>query len=191
MDIYTARIGGGVKQREPGAPDCDPLAEGDCRQSGAAPSVGSPVQTGTEGSGNAPSTGRVTLSVAALSARQRRALAAGRRVKVKVRVGAGGRISVRGRARIHGFEVMVLSASRNARGTGLVEVAVRLSKPARRQIAAGGVLRVRLTVRLEGAGRASVRSVRLEKKGTVGKRRVKTRRSARLRAAATTGRASK
>ncbi len=147
VDAYDARIGGGFpKQQNP--PEC----VGDECQGLLAPSP-KLMDPGGGSSSDASPGSASAFSVRSLSSAQRRALAAGRRVTLSVRVGKPGRVVVRGTARVAGRAWSVMSASRRATRPGTVQVGLRLSKLGRKRLAASGRLRVSLKVRFAGENR--------------------------------------
>ena len=157
LDVYDARVGGGFPDPPTPPTACDPLASGGCGDGGGAGSAESLVETGRGGSGDVALPPRATFRVAGLSRVQRTRLIAGRRVAVRVRVNGPGRVSVVGRARIGGFAVRVLSASRTATSAGMLRVPVVLSRAARNRARATGSLKVSLVTRFAGARKDSVR----------------------------------
>ncbi len=106
---------------------------------------------------------RAKLSVKGLSRTQRARLAAGKRVRLAVKVNRAGKVSVKGVAKLGRRRTTVIAGSRRAKGAGTVEIPVTLTKAARTRIAKVGSLRVTLTVRLAGARKRVVRSVVLRR----------------------------
>lgn len=102
---------------------------------------------------------RAKLSVKGLSRAQRARLAAGKRVRLAVKVNRAGKVLVKGVAKLRGRRTTVIAGSRRAKAAGTVEIPVALTKAARARIAKSGSLRVTLTVRFAGARKAVVRSV--------------------------------
>ncbi len=149
VDIYDARVGGGFAEQEI-PPEC---IGDECRGPlTPTPKLADPV--GGQGSGDGSVPVRASLTVKALSGAQRRALAAGRKATLVVRVNKAGRVAVRGTARIGKGARVVMSASKRAGRAGPVRLGLRLSKPARRQLESRGRLRVLLVVRFGGVSRS-------------------------------------
>jgi hypothetical protein len=140
-DVYDARVGGGFAAQNPVAEV--PCAGEACRPAPlAVPPAGEPASKGAGGEGDyaAP------FEVERLTARQRRALASGRRVVVRVDVAGPGRLVVRA---VMGRRT-VASGSRTVRAAGSSSVALRLSQPARRTLRRRGRLRLVLEIRFAG-----------------------------------------
>ena len=149
IDVYDARVGGGFAE-PPGRLECvgDP-----CR----GPLASRPALAGPgsgPGSDDRGAFRRAALSVRPLSARARRALAAGRRVVLEVRVNKPGTVSVRGIARIGKQTRIVIKAVRRAKRAGALRIPLKLTKPGRARIVQSGRLWVSLSVRLGGQPRA-------------------------------------
>jgi hypothetical protein len=161
VDIYDARVGGGFPEQQV-PPECI----GDACQGlpAAVPDLSDPVGGSLAGDRSAPR--RPLVRVRGLSVGQRRALAAGRRVRLVVRVNRPGRVVVRGIARVGKREKTVIRAARRVRGAGSVRLGLRLSKGGRRQLAQAGRLVVSFGVRFGSASRRlSVGLVRPSKDG--------------------------
>lgn len=106
---------------------------------------------------------RAKLSVKGLSRAQRARLAAGKRVRLAVKVNRAGKVSVKGVAKLGGRRTTVLAGSRRAKGAATVEIPIALKRAARARIARAGSLRVTLTVRFAGVRKGVVRSVVLRR----------------------------
>ncbi|NLT04772.1 MAG: hypothetical protein GXY03_00530 [Solirubrobacterales bacterium] len=144
-DIYNARRGAAFGP----LPEPDPPCLGDgCqpppRPPGSAPPVASDRPGGTGDANPGP---RTRIAVLGLTARQRTALARGRKVGLRVRSSARGRIAVRGWARIGGKRRRATAPVRAVREAGVARIALRLTPQARRALRARGRLAVRLAVR--------------------------------------------
>ncbi len=149
VDVYDARVGGGFTEQQI-PPEC---IGDECQGSlAAAPKLSDLAGGAGAGDGSMPE--RASLTVGSLSSGARRALAAGRKAALVVRVNKAGRVTVRGSARIAGKKQVVLSASKRARRAGALRLGVRLSKAGRRQLEASGRLRVSLGVRFGGVSRS-------------------------------------
>ncbi|HEX2071008.1 MAG TPA: NHL repeat-containing protein [Thermoleophilaceae bacterium] len=149
LDVYTARVGGGIPQPDP-APVCAVLADG-CQQAGAGAPMSVAPPAALPGAGLDARDLRASVALAGLSRAQRGALAAGRTVRLALRVNRAGRVRVFGRARVGGRSRLVLSGTRRATRAGTVRVALSLSRPARRQVSRRGRLAVSLRVSFSGA----------------------------------------
>ncbi len=106
---------------------------------------------------------RAKLSVKGLSRAQRARLAAGKRVRLAVKVNRAGKVSVKGVAKLGGRRTTVIAGSRRAKGAATVEIPIALKRAARARIAKAGSLRVTLTVHFSGARKVVVRSVVLRR----------------------------
>jgi hypothetical protein len=157
-DIYVARVNGGFDFPRTGVP-CNPL--GDACQGAAAAPLPAYDRTAKAVPDTPASPPRGRIALRGLRASQRQALARGRRAKLAVTVNQAGRVSVRGLARVAGKRRRVISAARNARGATTVIVAVKLSRPARRQLARAGRLKLSLRVAFSKARTPLIRTVAL------------------------------
>jgi hypothetical protein len=141
FDLYDARIGGGIAAQHPPTPPA-PCADDDCQgPPGAAPAGPLP---GTQGVGREPpGPPRVDL----LPPRRR---AVGRAGRIALRLRSSGAVSVRLRAAasIAGRPRTVAAGRARPRRAGTVSVRLRLSRPARLQLARRGSLRLTVTASL-------------------------------------------
>jgi len=142
-DLYDARIGGvpdpGVSSRV--------ACEGDsCRPAASAPlDQSSPSSEAFTGPGDRLQASPIAaFSVEPLTAEQRRVLAHRGRAKLTVRVSQPGEITVRLRARVSGRVRTIQETRRSLNDGSSIHVRLRLSKAARRRLAATG--RLRLTI---------------------------------------------
>lgn len=147
VDIYDARVGGGLPEPEPEQPPCDLDCQGEPATAPGLPSLGS---SDLEGPGNLVPSLRGSFEVRRLTAAQRAKLARGGRIVLRVRVTRPGRVSYTGHARVAGVRTVVAKGARLAPRAGAVELGVRLSRAARHQIARSGRLSVALSVRMSG-----------------------------------------
>ncbi len=174
-DAYTARVGGGIVQ--PAVPVSCALAAA-CQSGASGAPAGVVSESARPVAGDetdAVVTPRGEVSLRALTAVQRSALARGRTVSLRVSVNQPGRIVVSGRARVGSKVRTVVSARRSAARAGTSGVPVRLSSAARRELASSGkALRVALSARFSEAAEPAVRSVRL-RAAAAAKRRATTR----------------
>ena len=108
-------------------------------------------------------TRRAAFTVKGLLPVQRARLAAGRRVKLAVKVRRAGKVSVRGFAKLGGERVTVFAGSRKAKRAGTVRIPIALKKAARARIAKAGSLRVKMTVSFSGVRKKVARTVVLKK----------------------------
>ena len=157
-DIYAARVDGGFEEQSVMA--CDPLG-GDCQGPGANTLDG--TSKTDSGGGNASPGGRGRIALAGLSAAQRRALAAGRRTRLRVRVTGSGEVRVVGVASISRRWRRVIAPSLRAVDAGMVEVPIRLTARGRAALRNKRKLTIRLTVRFSNAKRPVTRVVSLER----------------------------
>ena len=136
---------------------CDAVGDG-CQ--GALPESpsGPRIESDGSGGGNAESRDRVRLSVTALGAKARRAVARSGVIRLKVSTTAAGRIAAvaKGRLRMAGRRVRSLTLARaqvRVSGPGTRVVRLRLSPPALRVLRAGRAVPV--VVRLTQGGARS------------------------------------
>jgi hypothetical protein len=167
IDVYTARVDGGFLHT-PDPAGCDVLADA-CHDGGSSET---PFILGSDGPGNSgPGLGeRGRLSVKRLTARQRSALGAGRRIRLAIVVNQAGRVTVTGRARIAKRMRKVSKASRRTSRAGKLAVPVGLSRPAKRQLAETGRLAVKLTVAFSAARKPATAKVVLRQTATKAKK---------------------
>jgi hypothetical protein len=139
-DIYDARTNGGFTPVQ-----TTPCSGDGCRgQRSQPPSLAGPSAPATGSQGLVgPSS---AFSLRAVSAAQRRGLAATGKVSLTVTTNAPGTVSVRATATIGGRSVTVGSARRTLTAPGRVAVVLTLSRKARSQLAARGKLTVRIAV---------------------------------------------
>jgi hypothetical protein len=140
-DIYDARVGGGFKQ----APAPSMCAGEQCQgPRSQPPGLAGPLAptSGSEGLVVAPS----AFSLRAVSAAQRKRLAATGKVSLTVTTNAAGTIGVKATATVGGRSVTVGSATRTLSVPGRVTVGLTLSRKARAQLAARGRLTVKVAV---------------------------------------------
>jgi hypothetical protein len=140
-DIYDARLGGGY-ELAPVQPSCSGES---CRNSRSqAPVLPAPVGAGPVG-GPAPEV-VPTLSLRAVSAAQRRSLAATGKVTLTVTGNTPGAVSVGAATTIGGRSVTAGTARKTMAVAGRVAVVLKLSKRARERLASRGRLAVRISV---------------------------------------------
>lgn len=150
IDIYDARVGGGFPATEIPDPCSGDVCQG---VGGSRPALPAPR---SEGLGNDPpaSSLRTTLSLSRLSAAQRRRLAGGGVVALRVVVPRAGRVALIATARLEGRTRVVGRATSKAVRRGPLKLRLRLRSTARRALAREGSLRIALAVRI---GRATAR----------------------------------
>jgi hypothetical protein len=137
-DYYAARVGGGFPE--------PPLAGGDCEGVGCGPAASRDPRSAP--SGEAAS----RLVLARLDGAARRQLLAKGWTTVLAEAPAAGRLRAVGRARLGTKRKTVATGSAAAAGAGPVQLRLELTRVARRSLAHGGKLRVRLVLRLAGQG---------------------------------------
>lgn len=164
FDIYDARIGGGFSDWAPD-PDCSAdSCQGRPTDRPARDEAASPLLKGS-GEVSSAQTARPRFSVQRVSARRRALFARTGRLRLRVRVNRAGRVTVAGRAIVDGRSQRVAHATSRARSAGAVGLTLRLSRAARRQLAARGTLGVSLWVRFTGAPRAKALGLSLRRTG--------------------------
>lgn len=157
-DLYDVRVGGGIPVQT--MPAC---ADDECQGTGSAiPPAGDTGSNRLRGAGNVDAGGRVSLTVRRLSKAQRRKLARGRRVGVRVRVSRPMTVRVALRIKTRSGSKVVAQGSARARKAGRVVVRLRLSSFAQRRLRATGAIRLSLQARAAGARSQSL-TVRLRK----------------------------
>lgn len=139
-DIYDARVGGGFDVAQ--VRSCS----GDGCQGGVSGAPGLLGPSGPRSGSREPAQAAPTLSLGAVSAVQRRRLAATGRIGLAITTNAAGTIAVRASASIGGRAVTVGSARRSVVGAGRLVVSLVLSRKARAQLAARGRLAIKVTV---------------------------------------------
>jgi hypothetical protein len=169
-DIYTARVGGGF------APPPPPAA---CSGDGCQGSVsGAPGLAGPRSGPSAdsdPGDTAATLSLRAVTAAQRRRLAATGKLALTVAANAAGRVSATARAKIAGRPVTVGTARRTMTRPGSVAVTLKLSRNARSQLAARGRLTVKVSVSHSKTARGRSVTLKLTKKSRASRSSVRGR----------------
>jgi DNA-binding beta-propeller fold protein YncE len=164
LDVYTARVGGGFT--EPMTPPvCAALIDA-CQGAGAGAPAPALAETRTPvpaGEGDAVSPPRATVRLKRLTKAQRKALVADRTVNLRVTVNRPGKVTLTGKARVGKRVRRVLSASETTLAAGPVKLSVRLTAPARRQLAKTRRLSISLRVAFSETSHALTRSVRLTK----------------------------
>lgn len=151
VDLYDARVGGGFPA-PPTPPVCDALGDG-CQ----GPIMPLPVRSrdwsstltgpGNFDPGPLPPNARPRITMARLTANQRRALARGRRVTVRVRSTTAARVTASLRTRPRRRWLRSSSVSEVLDAGGALRLAVQLSRGARRQLSRAGRLDAQLVVR--------------------------------------------
>jgi hypothetical protein len=133
LDIYAARTGGGFPAASPAGcePACPPAPRG--RSERATPASARPAG------------GRIRLG--RIGAAERRRIAATGWIVLLAEVPKAGRLSARARARIGPRERTVAATAVRVARPGALQLRMRLSAPARRRLAAGHGLQVRLLLR--------------------------------------------
>jgi hypothetical protein len=150
--VYAARVDGGFPappqrcsgdgcQGEPRAPEVTPGPSGSETQNGPE-DVDDPV---------ARWAADPAVTLTKLSTQAKRKLAAGRAVKLVVRSTAAGRVTAQVRYRVGKRWVRSSGAARTVKAAGRTTLTLRLSRAARKRLAAKGALRVRIEVD-HGAG---------------------------------------
>jgi len=140
-DIYTARVGGGFAPAQ-----TTPCAGDGCRGQRSQPPGLAGARSGLSGGSDPGDDVAAVFSLRAVSAAQRRRLAATGKLAVTVKANVVGTVRATARAKIGGRSVTVGSGRRTMTRPGSVAVALRLSRNARAQLAARGRLTVRVVV---------------------------------------------
>lgn len=139
LNLYVARIGGGFAEPEPaGAAGCGAT----CRATRRGRSDRPPPASAKPGQGG--------IAVARLTAADSRRIAATGWIDLLVEAPRAGRLSAAVRARLGGRERTVASTAAKLAAPGTVRLRMYLSKPARRTLAKGRLLRAQLLLRLSG-----------------------------------------
>lgn len=138
-DVYDARVGGGFAEA-PATPKCS--GEGCRGTAGGVPPGPSLGSSANDGDG----TGAAISGVKALTAAQRKTLARGGKVQLKVMVTKAGTVAVTGRA---GGQKVIASRVKSKQ-TGSVSVPLKLSKAGLSKLAKGDPLQVKLAIAFDG-----------------------------------------
>lgn len=158
-DAYAARIDGGLPEPPVSKPAC---AGDECQGAGpTAPDLKTPAN-GSPGSG-VKARLRASFTLSRIGAAQRRRIARSGRMGIVVRVDRAGRVGVTARARIGRRSVTVGRAAKRAARAGATRLSLRLSRPARRQLASEGRLRLSLSVSFSAAAEPKRSSLLLVK----------------------------
>lgn len=141
MDLYDARVGGGIPSQNPPTPPAPCAAPGECRGEGTSQPPLSPAQSETfSSSGNVDE----TIPQAPATLRVLSAARSGRAVVLRIRLSRSGTLTVRG-SRLRTSTRRVTAGTRTVR--------VSLTRAGVKRLNATGALTVRatLTLRVEGA----------------------------------------
>ncbi|MCW2993516.1 MAG: hypothetical protein JWQ18_1011 [Conexibacter sp.] len=183
-DIYDARVDGGISVPQP-----VPCADDACQEErGAPPTLAGSASDAPGAPGDTPAVAP-SFSFRAVSAAERRSLAATGRLTLEVTTNASGTVSVTGTAAIARKSVKVTSARRTVAASGKASLTLALSKAARTRLAADGKLTVKLVVTHSKVAitRSTTLSLVHAKAKKATSKRATTKRSASKRAASTTG----
>jgi DNA-binding beta-propeller fold protein YncE len=147
VDVYDARVGGGLKSQNPPLPN--PPCLGDpCQGSPTGrPNLPGAGSDDLHGAGDATPGPRASVSLRKVSKAAAGKLAHGRSAKLSVHVNRAGRVSVVARAKLGKRSgVVVARGSKSARRAGTITVTLKLSKAALKQLRSSGRLNVSLAV---------------------------------------------
>ena len=141
IDYYATRVGGGFPEQQ--------VSGGDCEGAGCGPSLtrGPTLAPGGEAGSR--------VGLARIDAAARRQLVARGWTTLLAEVPAAGRLVALGRARVGAQRRTVATGGAKAEGAGPLRLRLELTRAARRGLAHGGTLRVRLVLRLAGQGSAA------------------------------------
>jgi len=157
LKLYAARRGGGFPRPNP-SPAC---AEDQCQGlPSLAPTMPPIASTAFRGHGNQRATPRTRLSIARISAAQRRRMARTGMLQLRIRTSRRGRIRVHLIALIAGRWTTVAHRTTHNRDAGATHIGLRLAKTARSYLQRHRSLRIRLVVQAQGATQTA--SLRLE-----------------------------
>jgi hypothetical protein len=150
LDIYTARVNGGIPGPPPAPPTCAVLA-GVCRGGGSAPSQSSPESGIPAPRGDVSAGVRRRVGIVRPGARARRRAAHSGVLAVGVRVSQPGVVRLGARARMGGKSVRVAGVRKRVAEAGRKVFRLRLNGRARKVLAGGRKLRLTLRVAQAGA----------------------------------------
>lgn len=154
LDVYTARIDGGIPQPPPTDEACDPKAD-QCQGPGQAPGrsqTDSDVPTG----GNPPTPARVALALRNPSAKARRRAARTGRLKVRVSSTGPTKIALYARAKLGRKTVKAGPAiTRTFTKAASTTVTIRLTKAVRQRLRRGRQVSIAITARAARARSAT------------------------------------
>jgi hypothetical protein len=145
MDVYDARVGGGIPDPPPPAATCAVLV-GQCQSGGVAPPTSPRIGSEGAGGGNALPTARGKLVVAGLSAKARRRAARSGVISIRARSSRAGTVRATARALVGGRTRTVARAATRLVKPGSATLRLRLSRTARSRLASGRRLRLSVAV---------------------------------------------
>jgi hypothetical protein len=158
MDVYDARIGGGF----PVGPKTAPCSGDSCRSAPSSqPDQVNPASESFFAPVDSPPTNIPALSVGKISQLARSRLMSTGRLTLLVKTGSAGVITATARGRIGDASVTVARATRRVSGPGSVHLELRLTNAARRQLARGRALAIRLQVGMSGVHSAQTATLTL------------------------------
>jgi hypothetical protein len=146
-DVYDARIGGGfpVPPKQPA-----PCAGDLCQPTSDPPTLGDSASTTFRGSGDLNPPARPMIAARNLTKAQRERLARTGKATLGVRVNRPGTLRMVARANLSGHQRIVGSARIRTSVAKLIRVHLELSHAARRQVASGHRLLLRITLSFHG-----------------------------------------
>jgi hypothetical protein len=155
LDVYTARIDGGIPEPPDTHQDCDTLGDG-CQGPGGVPG---PTQVASDApaGGNPPQAKRVTLSLKELSRKVHRRAAHTGTLPVRVAASSSAIVRLVAKAPIQGRVRRVAAARREVAKAGTVKVLLRLASSSRKRLAAGRTLRLTLVATAPASRPATLR----------------------------------
>ena len=142
QDLYAARVGGGF-------PEPVVVEKGECEGAGCGSSARAEFDRSLPDSAKA---GAARIELGRIDAAARRRIVASGTIALLVEVPQGGRLAVTALARLDGRRQTVAATTTTVAKAGPVQLQMRLSKAARRELAGGRSLQVRLLLRLSGLG---------------------------------------
>lgn len=160
VDLYNARVNGGFPEPRVLIPCRGDECQG---PPSGAPGLADRGSTVFEERGDAMAGPPPSLSIRRVTAKQRVRLSRGRRIGLRVLTGRAGMVRVVARGRVGGRWRVVARGRARAREAGTTWVRIRLSRPARRKLARGQVLRIRVAARSTGAAEVDRVPLRLKR----------------------------
>jgi hypothetical protein len=149
LDVYTARVGGGIPQPDPTDETCDPTAD-QCQGPGQSPG-GSQTDSDAPAGGNPPTPARVALTLSDPSAKARRRAARTGRLSLRLTATGPARITLSTRAKLGRRTAKAAPTVDRALEAGTTTVRLRLTKAIRNKLRKGRRVPITITAKAGGA----------------------------------------